>query len=176
MTRTDVQLREKVGGCVYEALLQVCGGSVQGEKERKHLYGDSFASISFPNKNISSAGGKPQNIEIRIALSLFHRWRRTSPGSAVTITSDLGLHREIKSPRDFAKVVCVPLEEACRKQNVAHNVQFQPSGVICIVTNERAQVLRQAGKLPCPYCVQWCKGKSMYWQASVSFLLLTVRS
>jgi hypothetical protein len=160
MVQKELHLREKVGRCIQQALFQVCGGGFQEEEERKQLFENSLASISFPNKNSSSAGGKPHDIEVRVALTLFHRWKRAASGSSVNLVSDLGLTREVSSPRNLAEVLFMPLEEACRDQGIAHDVRFQPSGMICIVTYERSQMLRQAGKLPCPHCIQWCKGNS----------------
>jgi hypothetical protein len=160
MRQEESNFRDKVGSCVDNALVQVCGGSVSDEQSRKQLREYALASVSFPNKQSSSAGGKPHDIEICIVLTLFHRWKRAATsGNYVNIISDLGLSRQISSPRNFAEILCMPLEEACRNEGIAHDVRFQPSGVFCIVTYERSELLRKSGKLPCPHCVQWCKGR-----------------
>jgi hypothetical protein len=158
MRQEEVELREKVGRCVAEALFQVCGGSVV-EEQKKQLREHAFSTISFPNKQASSAGGKPHDIEIRVALALFHRLKRAAEsGNSIEIVSDLGLSRDIPSPRRLAEILCLPLEEACRSEGLSPDVRCQPSGVICVVTYGRSQLLRQAGKLPCPHCVKWCQG------------------
>jgi ankyrin repeat protein len=171
MRQDEQKLLERVGSCVYEALIQVCGGdpkelqpsSLVGDC-RKHQFREiAIASISFPNRKSTSADGKPHDIEVRVALSLYHRWKRNHADGSVPIISDLGLVRTITSPRDLARILCEPLEEACRDQQIAHDVRFTPSGIIYIVTYARAQLLRVSGKLPCPHCTHWCKGEKGLW-------------
>jgi hypothetical protein len=156
-----LRLREKVTCCLVKVLDQVCGGSeefLEENDERKQIRETVFASISFPNKNPSSTDGKPYDIEIRVALSLFHRWKRKQSRKSILVVSDLGLQREILSPRDFAEFLSIPLEVLCKEDGIADDVRVKSSGVICIVTSERSQLLREAGKLSCPHCEQWCKG------------------
>lgn len=156
----ESKLTERISRLVYEAIKQVCGGGITEE-----LRDVVVASISFPNKkNTSDTGGKPHDIEVRVAMPLFHRWKRSSGNnSVVTIFSDFGVRREVASPKHLAELLCLPLEEAVRVDGISHDVRCQPSGVICIVTHERSELLRQAGKLPCPHCCQWCKGKKGLW-------------
>ena len=158
----QLELREKVDRCLYKALLQVCGGSVKTSMEAERIQEILTTSISFTNKKgtSKSADGKPHDVEIRVALSLFHQWRQRLSGcnGSIQVVSDLGLVRTVSSPYQLALLLCQPLEEGCRDQGIAHDVQVAPSGIICIVTCNRSQVLRISGKLPCPHCTQWCKG------------------
>ena len=121
MLQEEVKLRENLAKCVYAALLQICGGSFPHEAERKQIQEIASKTISFPNPNNSSANGKPHDIEIRVALPLFHRWKRATPaGKSVNIQSDLlGLEREISSPRHLAEILCIPLESACKEEGIA---------------------------------------------------------
>ena len=127
------------------------------------------SSVSFPNKNIECPGGKAHDIEIRVALSLFNRWKRASKDGQVTMVSDLGLTRQLKSAKDLADLLVYPLECFFRKEGLANDIRCQSSGMICIVTNRRAHVLRVDGKLPCPICTKWCKGeKGLWWHQQQS--------
>ncbi len=156
--------RETIAKCLTEALFVIAGGSFPEEVERKKLRENVLTSISFPNKKNDSNSGKPHDIEVRLALSFFHRLRRMSVNGAVEIISDMGVTRHIDSPRELADRILLPLESACRKEGVAHDVRSQPSGLICIVTVQRSQVLRREGKLPCPLCTKWCQGtKGLWW-------------
>ena len=161
-------------------------------------------SICFPKNNNSNANsgkgnnGKPHDVETRIALTLYHQWRRNptadshskesitnksqqepnqtttggnncasaaqSPPSFVTITSDLGLSRELTSPRQLANLIVPFLEEGFRNNphwNMAPDIRSQPSGIVSMISSNRSQILRLAGRLPCPYCIQWCKGEKV---------------
>ena len=45
-----------------------------------------------------------------------------------------------------------------------HHIRTDQSGTICIVTDDRSIVLRNADRLPCPYCPSWPKGsKGLWW-------------
>jgi hypothetical protein len=158
MRLEETNLLDKIGRDIHEAIIQICGGGIQ-HAEEEQLRDIVRSSISFPNnKHPSDVGGKPHDIEVRVAMSLFHRWRRSSGNSTIQVISDLGITRDITAPRRLAEL-CVPLlEDACREDGIAYDIRTQPSGVICIVTYERSERLRQAGKLPCPHCCQWCKG------------------
>lgn len=167
MSSTQSELRDIVAKCLVEAVQTVAGGNLNDDAERKKLLGTAASSISFPNKCSQSSEGKPHDMEIRIALSLFHRWkqRRSSatPTETLEIISDMGVTRQVVSPRELAEMIILPLESACRREGVAHDVRSQPSGLICIVTTERSRLLRQAGKLPCPHCTKWCQGEKGLW-------------
>jgi ankyrin repeat protein len=174
--------------------------------------------VSFPkNNNIANAtstsgkgnNGKPHDAETRIALTLYHQWKRDtivggkiitnstsqqqkmpsnktangdddgallsstqpppprpSSSSVVTITSDLGLSREVSSPRQLANLIVPLLEEDFRNNpqwNMAPDVRSQASGVVSMISLERSELLRLAGRLPCPHCIQWCKGEKGLW-------------
>lgn len=44
------------------------------------------------------------------------------------------------------------------------DVRPDSSGVICLTSQVRSTMLRQAGKLPCPHCIKWFKGtKGLWW-------------
>jgi len=163
-------------------------------------------SLSFPknnntsNKNSKGNNGKPHDAETRIALTLYHQWKREAavsikknrkpsidtleamigetvndgcviarqpvPSTIVTITSDLGLSREVSSPRQLADLIGPLLEEEFRnspQRNMAPDVRSQASGILSMISLERSQLLRQAGRLPCPHCIQWCKGEKGLW-------------
>ena len=160
----EAQLVEKLSRYIFEAVKQICGGGTQFQ-QLDQLRESIVGSISFPNKkNSLDVGGKPHDIEVRIALSLFHKWKRSiADKSIITIESDFGVKREVPSPRTLAEMICLPLEETCRDDGISHDVRFQSSGLICIVTHERSELLRKAGKLPCPHCCHWCKGKKGLW-------------
>jgi hypothetical protein len=166
MRQEELNLRDSLATCVYESLIQVCGGDEKQHDFKRQFRDIAGSSISFPNKNSStSSGGKPHDIEVRVALSLFHKWKTASKttGDAINIVSDLGLVRQISSPAIFAQVLCRPLEVFCQMKNIAHDVRFAPSGIICIVTCSRSQLLRSAGRLPCPHCIQWNHGEKGLW-------------
>ena len=161
-------------------------------------------SLSFPKNNNTSSknskgnNGKPHDAETRIALTLYHQWKREAavsikndregsidtlaamvgetdsdgcavarqpvPSTIVTITSDLGLSREVSSPRQLADLIGPFLEEEFRnnpQRTMAPDVRSQASGILSMISLERSQLLRQAGRLPCPHCIQWCKGEKV---------------
>ena len=140
-------------------------------------------SISFPKNNNGTNGkgnnGKPHDIETRLALTLYHQWKRrnhstqtepktteTTQSNGITITSDLGLSRELHSPRQLADLMVPLLEEDFRNNpqwNISPDVRSQSSGILSMISLERSQMLRLAGRLPCPYCIQWCKGEKGLW-------------
>jgi hypothetical protein len=163
----DTNLLETLSRYVNEAIIRVCGGGIQDQVEREQLRDLARMTISFPNQKAlpPGIGGKPHDIEVKIALSLFHRWKRcANKGTKVEVISDLGIAREVPTPRKLAELLVTGfLEEACRQDSVAHDLRIQPSGVICIITYARSELLRQAGRLPCPHCCQWCKGKKGLW-------------
>jgi hypothetical protein len=169
MDLEQVEVREVVAKCLTEALFLVAGGSFpDDEGERKKLRETIPSAVSFPNKNNHVASGKPHDIEIRLALSVFHKWKRTrnttsQQQSVIEVISDMGLARQIHSPRELAELMLLPLESACRGEGIAHDVRTQPSGLLCIVTVGRSRVLRLAGKLPCPRCTKWCQGEKGLW-------------
>lgn len=147
-----------------EALVVIAGGSFSDETDQKRLREAVVSSISFPNKRRDNTTGKPHDIEVRLALSLFHQLKRKSVAGIVEIVSDMGLSRHINSPRELSEQMLLPLEFACRREGLSHDVRTQPSGVICIVTVHRSQLLRREGKLPCPRCTKWCQGaKGLWW-------------
>ena len=164
MEAGQVLLRETIAKCLSEALLVIAGGSFTDGPDDKHLRQVVVSSISFPNKKNDTTNGKPHDIEVRLALSLFHQLKRKSEAGMVEIISDMGLVRRIQSPRELAEQILLPLESACRREGVSHDVRTQPSGLICIVTVHRSQLLRKEGKLPCPRCTKWCQGgKGLWW-------------
>ena len=164
MEAGQVLLRETIAKCLSEALVVIAGGSFSEEAEQKRLREAVVSSISFPNKKNDNTAGKPHDIEVRVALSLFHQLKRKSGAGIVEIISDMGLSRRIHSPRELAEQILLPLELACRREGLSHDVRTQPSGMICIVTIHRSQLLRLEGKLPCPRCTKWCQGgKGLWW-------------
>lgn len=163
MDTNQQEIKANLSKGLVKVILQLCGGKITEEDERKKLLDLTTSSISFPNKSVDSPGGKPHDIEVRIALSLFHRWKRNSADGRVEIVSDLGLARNILSTRELAELFVYPLESFCRKEGLANDVRCQPSGLICIVTHRRSHILRMHGRLPCPFCTKWCQGEKGLW-------------
>jgi hypothetical protein len=196
MNASQESLRNQFRDIIYEALTQVCGGGISIEKtsgedskkptqdntdivaNQELLFKDlSEKSVSFPNKNASSIEGKPHDVEIRVAPSLFYRYtgrkrkrpqhQEMSPDTSTTmrlmLVSDLGLGRTADSPRELAVLLCAPLEELCRREGLSHDIRSDDAGIICVVTPERAERLRHAGRLPCDKCIKWCKGEKGLW-------------
>lgn len=157
-----VRLKSRVLEAVFNSLLQVCGGGAdEGETElRKELHSVALSSISFPNKGpVSTTHGKPHDVEVKAALTLFHRRKRkNSDGVCFQAISDHGLVRVLSTPLELANLIQVPLEEICRRLGISNEVRCSPAGIICIVSRDRAQFLRDAGRYPCPLCIKWCKG------------------
>jgi len=149
--RIESQLNEQVVQAVVDAAHQVCGGSQPSEELQSLI----SSSISFPNKN-DNLDGKPHNVEIRIALSLFHKIRKRKRESSIEIISDFGLTRSVKSPVELAELLCQVL-------NQDWDIRVDASGIMCLVTEQRSQALRKSGKLPCPQCIKWCKGEKGLW-------------
>jgi hypothetical protein len=169
MRQENVNFLDKISRYIYKAIKQTCGGDISHEEEEEEEYLSTLIrksiSVSTASKK-GDAGGQPHDIEVRIALSLYHKWKRRDriKPSLLTIVSDFGIVRDIHSPKRLAELLCRPLEEAFQEDGIAHDVRVQPSGIICIVTYDRSELLRKAGKLPCPYCCQWCKGtKGLWW-------------
>jgi ankyrin repeat protein len=163
MSFTKERIRETVGRCLYEAFLVVAGGTFSDEAERNDVREIAKSSICFPNKNPLSVEGKPHDAEIRFALTLFHRMKRTKSNECVEVVSDMGLSRQIRSPKEMAELLQLPLETACHREGTIHEIRAQSSGLIYIVTAERSLMLRQSGKLPCPHCSKWCQGEKGLW-------------
>lgn len=148
-----------IGKCIVDAVRQICGGSMPVEELSKL----TLSSISFTNKTRHDVEGKPHNVEIKTALSLYHKTRKrkreTKPlpyPSTVELISDLGLKRTIASPVQLAQLLCNVL-------NQDWDVRVNTSGILYLVTADRSQALRNAGRLPCSYCTKWCKGEKGLW-------------
>jgi ankyrin repeat protein len=182
-------LCKHISSIVYESLIRVCGGedhdlsSAAIRLELEQLALSTVArttTISETNNTANdSMEGKPWNIEVRVAPSLYHRWnnrsRKRSRASnsdsdkhidhVLEVTSDMGLTRHIRSPRELGELLLTAgVEDGCRRAEVANDVRCNQSGFICIVTPDRVQALRKAGRLPCPQCVQWlCGEKGVWW-------------
>jgi ankyrin repeat protein len=224
------QRREIISQCLEKAICQLNNSYFLCQENNRH--GVIGSSICFPkNNNINTSksnnnnnnnnnkgnNGKPHDVETRIALTLFHQWKRDAvtskniisfntninsndsncktksssssssssnksttatpneaadsvqppnPSSIVTIISDLGLSRDVSSPRQLADLICPILEEEFRNNpqwEIAPDVRSQSSGILSMITMKRSQLLRQAGRLPCPFCIQWCKGEKGLW-------------
>ena len=149
----DDSMKEKLIGAITDAAHQLCGTSYTTEEIRSLVH----SSVSFPNKN-GDLDGKPHDVEIRIALSLFHKARKRKRGESLPIDliSDFGLARVVQTPIEVADLFCQIL-------NQEWDVRIDYSGIMCLVTEERSQSLRASGRLPCPRCVKWCKGEKGLW-------------
>jgi len=185
---TQETLKTRVATVVYESLMQICGGGLNLDEEKDEappvlddidswtaeLKRVAQTTISFPNKKSTSLEGSPHDIEIRTALALFHKCtgrkrKRVNKTRPVIISvSDLGVRRTVTSPLELAELLCCTLEEPLREEGISHDVRPNVSGIICLVTPERAQALRESGKLPCPQCIKWCKGeKGLWWHQQI---------
>jgi ankyrin repeat protein len=180
-------LQDEICRAVERALLQL-HPSCASTTDDSPLLDAIISSISFPNKSCRSTenllSGKPYNIEIRIALKLYHQWRRKSTRkfteksdahstNSVTIISDLGLSRTLSSPKELAELIAPLLEEDIRNHphwGLAPDVRCQPSGLLSLITWQRSQALRQQQNLfPCPHCIKWCKGeKGLWWHQQLN--------
>lgn len=179
------ELKSRVETMVFQSLIQICGNGLYlegNEDERTNsrdrhnndysawtaeLTNVAHTTISFPNKNSTYLDGKPHDIEIRAPLALFHRCvgkkRKRLIHHSVTAVSNFGVARTIHSPVQLASLLCCTLEETLRYENLTNIIRPNASGIICLVTIERAQLLRESGRFPCPQCVKWCKGEKGLW-------------
>lgn len=165
-----------------ESLVRVCGGGLhlgdEGEEEQEkeswtaEMESVARSTVCFPNKKPAPLDGKPHDVEIRAALTLFHRCARSKrkhPGDKTTsmrqlyAVSDLGVRRIIKSPHVLAELLCHDLEEPMRQEHLSYDIRSSSSGIICLITPKRAQALRESGRFPCPKCVRWCNGEKGLW-------------
>ena len=174
-------LRTRVVAILCESLVRVCGGGLHLEGGEEAQEDNSWtaevesvarSTISFPNKKPEPLDGKPHDVEIRAALTLFHRCARTKRKHPSDLTvsmrqlyavSDLGTRRIIKSPHDLAELLCHDLEEPMRQEHLSYDIRSSSSGIICLITPKRAQALRESGRFPCPKCVKWCNGEKGLW-------------
>jgi ankyrin repeat protein len=183
-------LCKHISSIVLESLITVCGGedhdassaAIRLELEQLALATVARTTTTSDSKATAkdSIEGKPWNIEVRVAPSLYHRWnnrsrKRSRVGNSdsdnlndhvLEISSDMGLTRHIRSPRELGELLLTAggVEDGCRHAQIANDVRCNQSGFLCIVTPDRAQALRKAGRLPCPQCVQWlCGEKGVWW-------------
>ena len=164
------------------------------ESHRSFLKKISRGSISFPNgrdfETVTAQPqyGKPHDIEVKVAIKYFYRQLHLSARRAglknaldrqnddkkyITIISDLGLEREIYSARELGELIAITMEKYANDDDdvdndikISDNIRSDRNGLICIVTRERALVLKDAGRLQCPvrFCTKWAKGeKGMWW-------------
>jgi ankyrin repeat protein len=152
-------LLQKMVQAVLEASLQICGGSFS-HSELSELASDS---VILTNKTWSIIEGKPHDLEVRWAHNLFYKRKRkrqaieeSLSATSITLISDYGLRRSVSTPFEVGELLCQVLI-------LDWDVRVNPAGILCIVTQERAQALRANGKLPCPFCIKWCKGEKGLW-------------
>lgn len=230
--------RHIVGAAVHGALLRLCGGGIvlppapadRGGGGVLHLPPDwhrtlrelARKSVSFPNGRrrrrprpggfpgeVEGGGGKPHDIEVRAALSLYNRFagrggrpdrrRQAAEAKAETaesgsaqsrlqMVSNMGLHRPIRSATGLASLLAQDMErngaapgssgtvaadaaddgraEAAAVPPLSvlcNDVRSDASGIICLITKSRMDALRQSGRLPCPLCTKWCRGRKGLW-------------
>jgi hypothetical protein len=103
----DSQLYERLVQDVAVAARLLCAGSHTSE-ELKML--DCLGHF-LPNRTTLSME-RPHDVEIRIALSLFHKTRKRKEGdSSIELVSDLGLTRSVRSPVQVADLFCQILNQ-----------------------------------------------------------------
>ena len=182
-------VRGKVATAVAQALHEVCGGEQEQSIDKVRSapapapaepadhaswsisdLGDlaentTSLTSNGPHRTTNVLDGKPHDVEARVALSYFHRSQARFVGkkrkrpSTIRLASDLGLVREVGSPLHLARLLSESMEPLLPGWDIRPNA----SGIICIVSPARCQVLRDAGRLPCPDCVKWCKGEKGLW-------------
>ena len=192
----DSLLCQQITSVVYRALLQLCGGpdgpnheekasstttttttSATLGQELQYLAETNVTLLvhkSTPNDPLG-VGGKPWNVEVRVAPAIYHRWsssssssshqrKGTNHGSVLQVTSDMGVTRNIHSAHQLGQLLLTAVEDGCRDADIASDVRCNAAGFLCIVTPTRVVALRAADRLPCPVCVQWLKGpKGLWW-------------
>lgn len=131
---------------LYEALVSLCGGTIEWHPTLSQL---AKSAISM------TPAEKFYDIEIRAAPAVFHRFKKSG---ILAVQSDLGLERTVRSPSELAGLLLLRIEEACR-----YDCRCNESGFICITSPQRMEDLRMMGLLPCPYCIQWCRGEKGLW-------------
>ena len=146
-------------------------------------------SVSFSNGNITNGlEGKPHDVEVRAALTLYHRIRRVyrkrkqqhnsqayedSDTTSFEVISDFGTQRSIDSVQTLANILTIELEtelsniqttECDKEETVSFtNIKSDNSGIICLVSKRRSEQLHNAGRLPCSHCTKWFKGTEGLW-------------
>ena len=192
---------------VYESLLRLCGGGIflEERREKEQVIPDpnvippthddwksalkqlAMKSVSFPNgNNHKSSEGKPHDIEVRVALSLFHRYNHkknninhkgggrkrqrqtnTIARNSLELLSDFGLKRSFASAAALGNILAMDLEQhSSHLRQLVDYVDCQKSGMICFTTKTRVEQLKASGKLLCCHCHKWCKGeKGLWWHS-----------
>ena len=197
-------VKDQVASAVHSSLIRIAGGghavpvetnttkSQDNKLWSEELMTISEKSVSFPNGNNTNTNGlegKPHDVEVRAALTLYHRIRRVyrkrkqhhnsqakeeSETSSFEVISDLGTQRSIDSVQSLANILTIELEkELSNTQTSAYeegetvsftNIKSDNSGIICLVSKRRSEQLHDAGRLPCSHCVKWFKGtKGLWW-------------
>ena len=156
------QIRDAISHAVHSSLIRLCGGGVIGRADKtssvatavaewhQALYELAAKSVSLTNGGKSggdasdNGGGKPHDVEVRVALSLFHKFKcnarkrartgddegpprdkqiaesKTQKAAAevpLQVVSDLGLCRPINSAGELAKVIALDVERNLHEQD-----------------------------------------------------------
>ncbi|GKY95350.1 hypothetical protein MPSEU_000496800 [Mayamaea pseudoterrestris] len=152
-------LKETVVDCIEE----LCGGhATPAWKAAMLTLASSTVSLTC-SKDSDSLEGKPWDVEVRTAVSYFHRFKDATVNT-LCIESDLGSIRTIHSPQKFARLLMLSLEQSTRDLGYSLDIRCNNAGIICITTQARFLALRESGRLPCPHCCQWLRGdKGLWW-------------
>jgi hypothetical protein len=165
------ELCQHLKSIVAECLGEVCGGgghSTMEWNETMRQLASSTISLTCSKANSTPLKGKPWDIEVRTALSYFHRFKDAT-SSSFTAESDLGLVRTMDSPLALARLLLLCLEQSTRDLGYCLDIRCNDAGIICITTQHRFLALRKSGRLPCPHCCQWPKGdKGLWWHIQQS--------
>ena len=199
-------VKDQVASAVHNSLIRIAGGGysvpveINTAKSQHCNYNQwleelkevSEKSVSFPNGNNTNTNGlegKPHDVEVRVALTLYHRIRRVyrkrkqhhnsqakeeSDTTSFEIISDFGIQRSIDSVQTLANILTIELEtelsniqttECDKEETVSFtNIKSDNSGIICLVSKRRSEQLHDAGRLPCSHCTKWFKGtKGLWW-------------
>ncbi|KAL9179720.1 hypothetical protein ACHAXT_009010 [Thalassiosira profunda] len=144
-------------------------------------------------KRVRGAGSKKKGKRKRRQLHQKEAGGGESPTKkeeGIEITSDFGTRRKIDSAKGLAELLAAELEGELRlgqrsdvnddrssgtsqqTEERTHNpqtVQFadvrsDSSGILRLLSTQRAERLRAAGRVPCPSCPSWPKGaKGLWW-------------
>ena len=169
-------VKELIGSAVSSCLCRIAGGgetnrprpskSAADDEWLEKLKAIAISSVSLPNGDARSIGGKPHDVEVRAALALYHRVRagNSAQPKPIELISDMGTVRSFDSPQSFAKLLAAELEQELLRCAIQFaSIRQGSTGIICLVSKRRADQLAAADRLPCPHCLQWFKGEKGLW-------------
>lgn len=135
---------------------------------------------------------KLYDVEIRTATAYFQKYKtengnrrehsqQSTTAATLTLTSDLGVVRTVRSARQFAFELLLPILETAllhqQQEEIAavHHVRVASNGFVCAATPALLRAVQQqhhhttttathfAQWQPCPHCPQWCLDRKGLW-------------